>query len=364
MTRLWRAVFFVLLMVNSVGIALVLTLGRILPASPEISFQFGQGTTRSLFLLDIDHHLSFQLARGANPYPSMSWSPDGKQLAYVATVNGHSDVFRLDVECTSLFSVCGKSVNLTQNSASDGEPVWSPDGRSIVFVSERNGAPELYWMPTTGGAAYNLTHDSASDSFPVWSPDGRMLAFYSDRSGFLEVYVMNMDCLRQIATCPSAIHRLGGGFNSLPAWSPDSKQLAYFANGDLLLVPSECLARSDTCADSAYNLTRSPFTDWYPVWSPDNQRLLFQSNRSSQPQIYTADVQCESALKDCAKPLKNALSYSLYPSFSPDGHQIMLLSNDSNSQELFLLSVTEGTVRQITHMGGQISSARWRPTAP
>jgi len=100
------------------------------------------------------------------------------------------------------------------------------------------------------------------------------------------------------------------------------------------------------------------------VWSPDNQRLLFQSNRTNQPQIYEADVNCDSTKSDCATPLKTALSYSLYPSFSPDGRQIMLLSNNHDSQELYLLSAAEGAVRQITNMGGQISSARWRPMLP
>ncbi len=364
MTHLWRGIVFVLLAVNTSGIMLAFTFGWMLPASAEVAFQFGQGNKRSLYLLDIAHDLAFQLARGTNPFPSISWSSDGKQLAYVVQVNERADVFRLDVECASLFTLCGTAINLTQNTATDSEPTWSPDGTGIVFVSERNGAPELYWMSATGGTAYNLTHDPASDSFPVWSPDGHALAFYSDRSGFLEVYVMNMNCLRQIASCPTAIHRLGGGFNSLPAWSPDSQHLAYFANGDLLIAQTECLTQSDDCAAQSNNLTRSPFTDWYPVWSPDNQRLLFQANRSSQPQIYQAAINCDSRAGDCATLLKSTLSYSLYPSFSPDGHQIMLTSNDYDSQELYLLSVADGSARQITNMGGQISSARWRPMPP
>ena len=353
-----------LVMLNISGILLAFALGRILPASGEIVFQFGQGNRRSLYLLDVHHHLAAQLARGANPFPSTSWSPDGKHLAYVAQVDNHADIFRLDVECASLFTPCATPYNLTQQREADTEPAWSPDGTGIAFVTERHGAPEIDWMPAAGGTAYNLTHDSATDSFPIWSPDGHYLAFYSDRSGFLEVHVMNMDCLRQIASCPAAIHRLGGGFNSLPAWSPDGKQLAYFANGDLLLVQTDCLARSDDCGSQAQNLTRSPFTDWYPVWSPDSQHLLFQSNRSRQPQVYEAAVHCDSSKGDCATPLKSELSYSLYPSFSPDGHQIMLLSETSDGQELYLLAVDGRVLQQLTRMGGQISSVRWRPSLP
>ncbi|MEP6984986.1 MAG: hypothetical protein ABI970_05295, partial [Chloroflexota bacterium] len=46
----------------------------------EIAFQFGQSNTRSLYLLDIHHHLAMQLARGTNPFPNYSWSPDGMAI--------------------------------------------------------------------------------------------------------------------------------------------------------------------------------------------------------------------------------------------------------------------------------------------
>lgn len=364
MKHIWRTGCVGLLALNLFGVVLAVTIGGMLPYSDAVSFLVGQSNNRTLYVMDVNHQLAAQLARGTNPFPSYAWSPDGTQLAYVIETDYNDDIFKVEVTCASLFAVCGTPSKLTQHSAQDIEPAWSPNGTSIAFVTSRNGAPEIYWMPTSGAAAYNLTHDPATDSFPIWSPDGRYLAFYSDRSGFLEVYVMHMDCLEHIGSCASAVHRLGGGFNSLPAWSPDSKRLAYFANGDLLVAETACLAQSDDCASKAQNLTRSSYTDWYPVWSPDSRRLLFQSNRGSQPQIYAADMDCESTITDCAVLLKNALSYNLYPSFSADGRQIMVISNNPNSQELYLMRDDGSDVRQLTKMGGQISSPRWRPRLP
>lgn len=361
----WRgSLVGLLVIVHTGGILLAMALGHLLPTSGQVAFLFGHTTIHGLYLLDVQRHLAAQLARGTSPLPNYTWSPDGKQLAYVAQINDRPDILLTNIECASVWTPCSQPVNLTHQRESDTEPAWSPDGSGIAFVTERSGAAEIYWRPVSGDSAYNLTQDSATDSFPVWSPDGHYIAFYSDRSGFLEVYVMNMNCLRQIASCPKAIHRLGGGFNSLPAWSPDGQQLAYFVFGDLLLAQTKCLVLSDNCGQQAYNLTHSPYTDWYPVWSPDSQTLLFQSNRNSQSQVFEASVHCDSTQSDCATPLQSTLSYSLYPSFSPDGRQVLLQSLNHNSQELYVVAIDGRTVQQLTNMGGQISSARWRPLPP
>ena len=339
------------------------SIGRLSPSAGQISFQFGQHE-RALYLLDLTSKLTIQLARGTNPYPNYTWSPDGSQLAYVAPVNGKGDLFSVDIRCASWFTSCGTPLNLTHHREADSEPAWSPDGTGLIFVSERNGAPELYWIAATGGTAYNLTNDSATDSFPVWSPDGHYLAFYSDRSGNFEVYVMNMACLRQLQSCPTAIHRLGGGFNSLPAWSPDSQHLAYFANGDILLTPTACLAQSNDCHLHARNLTRSAYTDWAPAWLPDSQHLLFQSNRDNHPETYIADIACSDTNTTCTVRFDTDLIINGSADVAPDKRHLVLIANDGDHHELFMLPIDGGESQQLTHFGGQILNPRWRPAQP
>src|SRR6187455_2192730 len=72
-------------------------------------------------------------------------------------------------------------------------PAWSPDGRKLAFVSERDGNAEIYVMNADGSEQENLTRQPSSDSHPSWSRDGRKLAFVSRRDGNAEIYVMNAD---------------------------------------------------------------------------------------------------------------------------------------------------------------------------
>jgi len=72
-------------------------------------------------------------------------------------------------------------------------PDWSPDGKKIVFVSNRDDNLEIYVMNADGSNQVNLTNNYNNDFDPVWSPDGERIAFVSGRDRNNEIYVMNAD---------------------------------------------------------------------------------------------------------------------------------------------------------------------------
>ena len=105
-----------------------------------------------------------------------SWSPDGKQLAFVTFVEGNNELSFFDVDRQRITRrVAVKDVGALSN------PAWSPDGRSVAFTGLKGGISDLYLLDLASGAVRQLTDDRFADLQPAWSPDGRSLAFVTDR---------------------------------------------------------------------------------------------------------------------------------------------------------------------------------------
>ena len=147
-------------------------------------------------------HDSF-LATGAQ---HSAWSPDGRTIVFVSDRAGCTSQTGCNTEIYVMNADGSGQRNLTRNPAPDDEPAWSPDGRTIVFVSNRHGPTwcswkrchtEIYVMNADGSGQRSLTRNPRRDDGPAWSPDGRAIAFLSDRDGNYEIYVMNADGSRQ-----------------------------------------------------------------------------------------------------------------------------------------------------------------------
>lgn len=144
------------------------------------------------------------------------WSPDGKTIAWVSTRFGNQEI------CTT---TNGSDIKrLTNDPNFDNNPSWSPDGKQLAFASSRTGNFEIHVMKTDGTSVKRLTTNSAVDFWPAWSPDGKAIAFTSNRDGNYEIYVMNADGtkVRNMTN-----HR---GQDTFATWSPDGKKIAFISN--------------------------------------------------------------------------------------------------------------------------------------
>jgi TolB protein len=141
----------------------------------------------------------------------------------------------------------GAPRRLTYHPALDYNAVFSPDGRWVVFTSERSGSPDLYALELDDGAdPIRLTRHEAMDDAAAFSPDGRTLAFVSTRAGNADIFVMPFapgDSTAE-ARAENLTRRPGGDFN--PAFSPDGRFIA-FSRQDTLFS-TDMLTRGFTSA--------------------------------------------------------------------------------------------------------------------
>ena len=174
----------------------------------------------------------------------------------------------------------GNPQNLTNDPNDDRHPSWSPDGKQIVFSSDRDGNGEIYVMEVDGNNQRRLTNNPNLDKFPSWSPDGERIAFMSQRDGHFigdfglsyEIYVMDAD--------GKNTRRLTNNRKTdvSPSWSPDGKWIVFSADRKGDDVNHEIYVM-DADGGHTRRLTNNRVDDTSPSWSPDGKRIIFTSQR-------------------------------------------------------------------------------------
>lgn len=175
----------------------------------------------------------------------------------------------------------------------DAEGSFSPDGKQIVFCSNRSGAKnlELYIMDRDGGNARKLTDaPGCYNGGPFFSPDGKRVIFRADRDkkDHLQIYVIDADGKNE--------RKLTNDLNWVqwgPYWHPDNKHIIYAAaDHSVAGRPNYDLYWMDVETGKKARITSAPGADVLPVFSPDGKKLMWTSTRDGKmpgAQLFIAD---------------------------------------------------------------------------
>jgi len=207
-----------------------------------------------------------------------SWSPDGREFAFITFVEGDNEIAILDWtkgDIVRRFKVDG--VSAITNLA------WSPDGDELAFSGMDGGISDLYLLNMASGQVRQLTNDRFADMQPAWHPDGRQLAFTTDRGeagtnfrtlAFGEPRLAIIDT----QTLEIDVQRPFDGLHHNPQFSPDGTQLYFISDHDGF----KDVYRLDLPTDEVFRLTHqrtgiSGITAMSPAMSvaAQNGRMMY-----------------------------------------------------------------------------------------
>jgi TolB protein len=189
---------------------------------------------------------------------------------------------------------------------SNQTPSWSPDGKFVVYTSNRDGDNEIYWANADGKESKRLTNSRGIDQSPAINPaTGRQIAFISARGGTTPaLYTMDSD-----GTNVQRLTEEGDAQN--PAYSPDGSMIAFAwskrSEGGFEIYLYDFRMRKFT------QLTSSSGRNERPTWAPDGKHIAFYSNRSGKDQVYAMTLDGRKVWQLTNTGANEAPSWSGYP---------------------------------------------------
>ena len=225
-----------------------------------------------LQVADTDGFNAQNVLESDEPIMSPSWSPDGKSLAYVSFENQRPEIFVQQL-------ATARRTKIASFRGLNSAPSWSPDGKFLALVLSKDGSPDVYTLNTSTKRLKRLTTHRSIDTEPVWAADGQTIIFTSDRSGSPQLYQVPVEGGR-----PKRL-TFEGKYNTAASLSPDGRYIA--------MVHAERgqykIAQLDRETGALTVLTDSTL-DESPSFSPNGKMVLYASTSGNTGILYAVSV--------------------------------------------------------------------------
>jgi len=318
----------------------VLLVGYAMPKQ-VIAFVSDRDGSYKIYLIDSAHNLMRQLSDLNVAACCLSWSPDGAQIIVPVLDDSNVRLYRMNRN--------GSELHLLTNDVtwSENNAVWSPGGQKVAFMRNPNLADwEIAVIDLLSGATQQLTDNTADDVMPIWSPDEQYILFTSNQGSSNAIYRINLDGSGRRSLTDNPFH------NVAVAFSPDGQSILFsvadrIGNADIYVMNAD---------GSGYRRLTSGAVNNFSAYAPDGRQIVFVSTRDGEEEIYVmyADGTDQTQLTD-----NDSLDW--LPSWSPDGQQILFLSQRDGNTELYLMDADGQNQRRLTDHPALDTYPAWQP---
>ena len=262
------------------------------------------------------------------------------KIAFTSFRDGNHEIYTMNLDGSN-------PVNLTNNSAADFDPSWSPDGSKIIFRSQRDSADDTYIMNADGSNLKRLTTASGQDIHGSFSPDGTQIVFTSQRDGVdFELYKMNVDGSNQTRLTTNATREV------YPKFSPDGNKILFIrgtsGSAEVYVMNSD--------GTNIQQLTTNSAVESHPDWSPDGTKIVFYSTRTGGGDIYTMNADGTEQVR-----ITTEATIQVDPTWSPDGTKLIFQSNTGGDYEIVISDVDGSDPLTLTSNSSDDQNPRIQP---
>lgn len=268
------------------------------------------GRTREIYMMGTDGSNPINLTQSPTDDSQPAWAPDGRHIVFVSNRYRQEQLFIMDIATRETYRLKGPIAPGTNLDLlpSDREPAWSPDGQWIAYTSNIAGnKSDIYKIRSDGTEETQLTDHAAPDVQPAWSPDGRQIAFVSwrvsnPRESYLAPYEKNIFIMNADGTNVRRFTDDRETENEAPLWSQDGQWIAYHVMDGPGYSFTNKLILQNVATHEKRILRQSEYLGIISDQSPDGAWLVFDEWLYGDPNTKICFIQISGQNYQCLTP--------------------------------------------------------------